>query len=460
MVNRRMRFCITLLVVSLFPQIILQANERLPNVVIIFLDDSGWSDFHPFGQPTYETPHVERLAEEGTRFDRFYVPQAICSASRSALLTGCFPGRTKMFGAHGPNARGLEPKFATIAELLKERGYATAHFGKWHCGDQDETRPLARGFDEHAGLMYSNDMWRYHPTDPEHWGKYPLQFWDNGEVTIEDVGHDDQSQLTTWATENAVDFIRRKRDEPFFLYLAHSMPHVPLYCSDKFLGKSGEGLYGDVIMELDWSVGEVMEALREHGLEENTLVIFSSDNGPWSGYGNHAGNTPFREAKATGFDGGLRSATLIKYPGMIPGGVQSQATLSTVDLLPTIVGLAGAQPPANQIDGKDVWPLIVGKPEAQNPHRYYPFSTGKTFEGIITADGRWKLHLPHAYRFVTEPGVDGAGGVYERREIELSLFDLENDPGEINNLVDEYPEVAYELKLLAEAHRERFYKSE
>lgn len=433
------------------------AEAQRPNVVIIFLDDSGFGDFHPFGDPPYPTPHVARLAAEGMRLNQFYVPQAVCSASRAALLSGCYPGRTKVFGAHGPGGRGLPPKFATIAEVLKKNGYATAHFGKWHCGDTPETRPLARGFDEHAGLMISNDMWKHHPVNPEHWGKHPLPYWRNGKITIEEVGKKDQTQLTTWATESAVDFIKRKHEEPFFLYLAHSMPHVPLFCSEKFLGKSGAGLYGDVIMEIDWSVGEVMKALSEHGVEQETLVLFSSDNGPWAEYGDHAGTTPFREHKATGFDGGIRSATLMKFPGRLEAGSTLDRAVSSIDLLPTLVHLTGSKLPENEIDGKNAWPILSGGAEAATLHDYYPFSTGRTFEGVISGDGRWKLHLPHRYRHVVEPGKGGQPGRTTGKSIELSLFDLQADPGETTNVLEAHPEVAARLKALALAHRERFY---
>src|SRR5215471_5374820 len=289
------------------PKLSQGAGEKPPNFVLIFLDDSGWADFRPFGSPAYRTPNVEQLATEGCRFNNFYVPQAVCSASRSALLSACYPGRTKVVGAHGPRARGLDPKYATLGQVMKSRGYATAVFGKWHIGDQPETRPPARGFDESCGLMYSNDMWEFHPENPERYS-VPLHFWENGKVKIERVTQREQPMLTTWYTEHAVDFIHRNKSNPFLLYVPHSMPHVPLYRSEKFKGRSGAGVYGDVIMEIDWSVSEIMKALKESGLEENTLVVMTSDNGPWTSYGNHAGMTPFREAKATGFDGGTRSA--------------------------------------------------------------------------------------------------------------------------------------------------------
>ncbi|MDF1789012.1 MAG: sulfatase [Verrucomicrobiales bacterium] len=436
----------------------LAESSQHPNVVIIFLDDSGYGDFHPFGTPSYSTPNVEKLAAEGMRLNKFYVPQAICSASRSALLSGCFPGRTKVFGAHGPNGRGLDRKFMTMAEMFKENGYATAHFGKWHCGDTPQTRPLARGFNEHAGLMYSNDMWKHHPKDPEYWGKHPLQYWENGRIKIKEVSKKDQTQLTTWSTEYAVDFIHRNSKTPFFLYLAHSMPHVPIFCSDKFLGKSGAGLYGDVIMELDWSVGEVMKAIRKAGVEKNTIIIFSSDNGPWSEYGNHAGVTPFREHKTTSFDGGIRSATIMKYPEQITGGSEMNRVIGSIDLLPTLAHLTGTPLPTNEIDGKNVWPLISGSKDAENPHDYYPFSSGRDFEAVISSDGRWKLHLPHKYRHALEAGKDGMPGRISWPMIELSLFDLENDPSESRNLINKYPEIAAKLNVYAEKHKKRFYE--
>jgi arylsulfatase A len=432
--------------------------EPPPNIVLIMLDDSGWSDFETFGTPPYKTPNVHRLADEGCRFENFYVPQAVCSASRSALLSGCYPGRTKVFGAHGPRRRGLDPKYATLGNVLQARGYETAVFGKWHIGDQPDTRPPARGFSESCGLMYSNDMWEFHPTAGESYLKYPLQFWDNGKITLERMTQEHQPMLTTWYTEHAVDFIRRKKDGPFFLYVPHSMPHVPIFCSEKFQGKSGAGLYGDVMMEIDWSVGEIMKALQENGVEDNTLVIFTSDNGPWVSYGNHAGVTPFREAKATGFDGGIRSACTMKFPGRIKPGTISTNTFSTLDFLPTLAHLTGAKLPENPIDGKNVWDSIIGAPNATNPHDYYPFSTSKTFEGVISGDGRWKLHIPHTYRHLVEAGNDGSPGKYDRqKKIELSLFDMKNDPHETTNVREKYPEIAAKLQAYATQHKEKFY---
>ena len=443
--------------IGLPASIIGQQRNRQPNFVIIFLDDSGWSDFRPFSRTAYATPNVERLARQGCAFHNFYVPQAICSASRASLLTGCYPGRTSVFGAHPPRARGLNPKFATIGEVLKKSGYRTAVFGKWHVGDQPETRPPARGFDESCGLMYSNDMWQFHPENPAYWGQHPLQYWENGKVAIEPVTKEHQPMLTTWYTEHAVDFIKRNRARPFLLYVPHSMPHVPLFVSRKFNGKSGAGLYGDVMMEIDWSVGEIMKALKESGVEDNTLVILTSDNGPWLSYGNHAGKTPFREGKGTGFDGGTRSACIMRYPGRINSGTICRKVLCSIDFMPTMAYLAGAALPQNPIDGANVWGLIAGTAGFRNPSEFYAFSTNDRFEGIITSDGKWKLHLPHPYNSLAVAGKDGMPGKYESKTIDMALFDMENDPHETTNVLQEFPDVAERLKGYAEQHRRQFY---
>ncbi len=450
--------CMTIFLSSCSQKPAKQEENKQPNVVIIFLDDSGYNDFSPFGDLFIETPNVKTLAEEGVSFKNFYVPQAVCSASRAALLSGCYPGRTKVFGAHGPKERGLDPKFPIIGEVFKAAGYKTGFFGKWHIGDQEDTRPQSRGFDETCGLMYSNDMWKHHPESPEYWGRFPLQFWENGKVIIEDVDSSDQQYLTKWYTEHAVDFINRHKDEPFLLYVPHSMSHVPLFCSPEFKGKSGVGLYGDVISELDWSVGKINKALKENGLDENTIVVFSSDNGPWIAYGNHAGTTPFREAKGTTFDGGTRSATIIKYPAQLEGNKESTDALMTIDLLPTLCHLANVPLPETEIDGKNVWDLISGKPDAKNPHDYYAFTNNNEFQAIMSGDGKWKLHLPHNYRTMSEiKGKDGLPGKYQQAHIDLSLFDMENDPYETTNVLDQHPEVAEHLLQLAEQHKQKFF---
>ena len=429
-----------------------------PNVVLIFLDDGAFDDFSPFGNPSYPTPNVEMLAKEGRSFYNFYVPQAICSASRAVLMTGCYPGRTKVFGAIGPKNPGLDPKFLTMGEVFQKNGYRTALFGKWHLGDQPGRRPADRGFDESTGLMYSNDMWAGHPENPDYWGKFPLQYWKNGKVVIDSITAKDQKQLTTWYTEDAVDFIDKNKDRPFFLYLPHSMPHVPIFASDKFTGKSGTGLYGDVIMELDWSVGEINKALKKNGLEENTILIFiASDNGPWLSYGDHAGITRYREGKGTIFDGGVRNPLIIKYPKELNGGSISRSTFSSVDILPTVCMLTGTPLPKNDIDGSDVWDLITNKSGATNPHQYYPLSNGSDFQGIISGDGKWKLHIPHAYRTLLKAGKDGQPGTYIQKDLDTTLFDLVHDPYEKGDVKEWYPERLRAMMKMATDHQTKFY---
>ena len=433
-------------------------GRKPPNFVLIFLDDSGWADFHPFGDPAYQTPNVERLARQGCSFHNFYVPQAICSASRSALLSGCYPGRTKVVGAHPPRARGLDPKFATMGQVLKARGYRTAVFGKWHIGDQPDTRPPARGYDESCGLMYSNDMWEYHPENPQAWGKYPLQFWDNGKVTIERVTKEHQAMLTTWYTEHAVDFIRRNKGNPFLLYVPHNMPHVPIFASEKFKGKSGTGLYGDVMMEIDWSVGEIMKALKDGGPRREHAGLLQLRQRPLD----RVRQSCRENAIPRGQSHQLRRRHAQRLHHAIPGpdprpARSPSACSATVDMLPTMARLAGAKLPDNPIDGRDVWDIIRGQPGAKNPHDYYPFSTGANFEGVISADGHWKLHLPHKYITLDYAGKDGKPGKYTTKQIELSLFDMEKDPHETTNAIGKYPTIAERLKGYAEEHRAQFY---
>ncbi len=321
-----------------------------PNVVLIFMDDAGYGDFHPFGNPPYATPHVKRLAAEGGRFNRFFVPQAVCSASRAALLTGCYPERTKMFGALSPGEKGLDGKFSTMAEVFKKSGYATAIFGKWHLGEEAATRPAARGFDESAGLLLSNDMWDKNNRDPKKWSNYHLKFWTNDKVTCERVTPEFQTSLTCQAAQASVDFIQRHKASPFFLYVPFSMPHVPLYCSEAFQNKSGAGLYGDVIMELDDAIGQITGALQANGLEENTIVIMTSDNGPWLLWGNHAGQTPFREGKTTSFNGGTQSCEF---------GFQLFDSLRVHRIVDEVFGLLGIFLPVVQFPLVHIWFVVM-----------------------------------------------------------------------------------------------------
>ncbi len=436
----------------------LHADQK-PNFVIMFLDDSGWGDFHPFGNPKYPTPNVEKLAAGGCRYDNFYVPQAVCSASRAALMTGTFPGRNKVFGAHAPRRPALDPMFTTLSEVLKADGYATGMFGKWHLGDVDGQRPLDRGFDEHHGIYYSNDMWRHHPENPEFWGKWPLVYWENDKPKVEDCAAEHQNQFTTWITEAAVDFINRHADQPFLCYIPHPQPHVPLHVSNKFRGKSGQGLYGDVMMEIDWSMGQVIDSLENNGLTDNTVILFTSDNGPWLSYGDHAGVTPFREGKGTSFDGGCRSACVVRYPNQIKAGGRSTRTWCSVDVLPTFVRLAGAQPPQGTLDGRDVWPIISGQSDEPHPGDFIEQTIGGEFQAVITVDGKWKLHVPHKFRTMigSTPGSGGIPGRAQQQQIGYALFDMVNDPMESTDVIKDHPEVARKLVEAAEQHRQKWF---
>ncbi len=427
------------------------AREELPNVIIVFTDDQGYQDLSCFGSPDIKTPNIDRMAEQGRRFTDFYVAAPVCSASRAALLTGCYPQRVGIQGVLFPEARiGINPKELTIAEVLKRRGYATAIVGKWHLGSRPRFLPTRHGFDEYFGLPYSNDMWprnryRKKPYDP-----LPLI---KGEKAIE---HDpDQSQLTTRYTEYAVDFIERNKDRPFFLYLAHSMPHVPLHVSDKYKGSSPRGLYGDVIQEIDWSVGVILDMLRRLKLDKKTLVVFTSDNGPWLTYGRqHAGSAdPLREGKGTSFEGGFREPCIMWWPGTIPAGTTCNEMALSMDLLPTLAKLTGVELPKDRIiDGKDIWPLMSGEKDATTPHEAFAFYFGGTLQAIRS--GRWKLHFPHGYMTIIVPGKDNRRGTEEVRWIGLSLFDLNGDVGETTNVADQHPDVVERIEKLAERFRD------
>jgi arylsulfatase A len=425
-------------------------QERPPNFVIILADDLGYADVGVFGAKGYQTPNLDRMAQEGRRFTRFYVSQPVCSASRTALLTGCYSNRLGIHGALGPKAlHGISDQETTIAELLHARGYATAIYGKWHLGHHPQFLPTRHGFDEYFGLPYSNDMWPNHPTDKS----YPPLPLIEGERVVQLMP--DQTQLTTWYTERAVRFIEKNRDRPFFLYVPHNMPHVPLHVSEKFRGKSARGLYGDVIMEIDWSVGEILAALRRSGVDRNTLVVFLSDNGPWLSYGDHAGLAgPLREGKGTVWEGGVRSPCIMRWPARVPAGSVSREPAMTIDLLPTIAGFAGAALPKLPIDGLDVAPLITGPSTARNPHEaYFLYYEMNQLQAVIS--GRWKLELPHTYRTLggKPGGTGGQPAPYAAAKTGSELYDLESDVGEKKDVAAAHPDVVRRLEALAEKAR-------
>lgn len=428
------------------------STDDRPNIVLIFTDDQGYQDVGCFGSPDIETPNLDQMAAEGRKFTDFCVAQSVCSASRAALLTGCYPNRIGIRGAlsHRSNF-GINSEETTIAEVLKTRGYSTAIYGKWHLGHHHPFLPMQHGFDDYFGLPYSNDMWPFHPTSGKHYPPLPLI---DGNKAIEH--NPDQSKLTTQYTERAVAFIEKNKEQPFFLYLAHSMPHVPLFVSDKFKGKSKRGLYGDVISEIDWSVGQVLETLKKNSLDEKTLVIFTSDNGPWLSYGNHGGSAlPLREGKGTAWEGGMREPCIMRWPGRIPAGTVCDEFAATIDVLPTIAQIVKA--PIQQkriIDGKDISPLVFGKTDVTTPHEFYFYYWINELHAIRS--GRWKLHFPHPYRSLKSlPGRDGMPGPYVQKKTGYELYDLETDAIESSNVANLFPEVVERLKKLAKiAHQD------
>jgi arylsulfatase A-like enzyme len=441
-----------------------------PNIIFIYADDLGYSDLGVYGAKGIKTPNIDRLALGGTRFTSFYVAQAVCTASRAALLTGCYPNRVSLYGAlNHLSTTGINPDEILIPEILRSKGYVTALFGKWHLGTKPMFNPMRHGFDEYFGIPYSNDNSKYHPSVK---GLPPLPLYEGDSVIETDP---DQSQFTQRITEHAVSFIERNRDTPFFLYVPHIMPHVPIFASEKFKGKSDLGLYGDVVEELDWSVGEILNTLRENNLDDKTLVIFSSDNGPFLSYGNHAGQAyPLREGKLTSFEGGIRTPFIARWPGHIPAARECDDPICAIDMLPTFCALAGAPLPKAKIDGKNIWPIMAGVPGALNPHEALFFYAGEELQAVRS--GPWKLHFAHPYLTVAgDPGRDGKPSNFDKLEpashtksglegiasrhgyrvehLALSLFNLVEDPGETKNVAEAHPEVVEKLKALAEPMR-------
>ncbi|HVI46798.1 MAG TPA: sulfatase [Chitinophaga sp.] len=438
--------------------------DKKPNVVIIFMDDMGYGDLSCYAGTPWQTPNINKLASQGMRFTYFYVAQAVCSASRAALLTGCYPNRVGINGALWPSAPiALDTSEQTIANVLKQQGYHTGMVGKWHLGSKQPWLPLQHGFDEYLGLPYSNDMWPVHydgvpyaDTSSNPRRKYPPLPLIEGNTPLKYIRTlDDQATLTTLYTERACRFIKANKKQPFFLYLAHSMPHVPIAASGKFKGKSGDGLFGDVIEEIDWSVGQVLKALEENGLSDNTLVIFTSDNGPWLSYGNHAGNTGgLREGKGTSWEGGIRVPCIMRWPHKIPAGAVCNKMAATIDLLPTIAGLCGAKLPARRIDGLDIKSLMLNEPNANPRDELAVYYGVNSLEAI--RKGPWKLVLPHKSRTykLNLPGYDGFPGAQPEVKTELALYDMRRDPGETLDVQRQFPEVVKDLMKIAERYRQ------
>ncbi len=433
---------------------VIQAADSPPNFVIIFADDQGYQDVGCFGSPDIRTPNLDRMAAEGRKFTNFYVGAQVCSASRASLLTGCYCDRVGVTGVFFPNRnprRGLNPDEITIAEVLKPKGYATACIGKWHLGDEKPFLPTRQGFDSYYGIPYSNDMsvnpemsvsadivWREGMTLDKMRTEKPKRDWVpllRDEEVVEYPA--DQRTLTKRYTKEAVRFINENRQRPFFLYLPHTMPHVPLFTSENFRG-SKRGIYGDVIEEIDWSVGQVLAALKAAGVDDNTLVVFTSDNGPWLSKGAHGGCAlPLRDGKFTSYEGGMREPCIMRWPGRIPAGTTCSQIAATIDLLPTLAELAGSRPPQDRIiDGRSILPLLEGKPGANSPHNAYFYRTA------AVRVGKWKLHIRARSTVKSQP----VGKL-------PALHDLSTDIAEKNNLADEHPEVVERLAKLLDEHR-------
>jgi len=426
------------------PQMFSQASSprEKPNLIIIFCDDLGYGDLGCFGSKVHRTPNIDRMAEEGMRLTSFYVTSGVCTPSRASLLTGCYPRRVNMHVSDRNECvlfpvakKGLNPDEITIAEVLKEQGYATACMGKWHLGDQPPFLPTRQGFDYYCGIPYSNDMGaRQRRKNP------PLPLLRNEKVIEAPV---DQNTITKRYTDEAIKFITANRDKAFFLYLPHTMPHNPVHASERFRGKSANGGYGDAVEEINWSTGEILATLKKLGIDNRTLVLFTSDNGAASRWG--GGNAPLSGWKGSTMEGGMRVPCVVRWPGRIPAGKTCDELASTLDLLPTFARLAGARPPSDRIiDGKDVWPLMSGKPGAKSPHQAFYYYQMDQLQAVRS--GRWKLHLPLKMK-----KRNWGKGI---PNTPLQLFDLKADNAETTNLAADHADVVKRLLALAEKARE------
>ena len=396
------------------------SSAHRPNIVFIFADDLGYGDIGAFGAKDIKTPHIDKLADDGIKFTDFYSASNVCSTSRASLLTGRYSvrmGISAVFTASSPD--GMPQSEVTIAEALKPQGYATGMVGKWHLGHNDRFMPWNQGFDEFYGVPYSNDMGSFY-------------WYENQDILYEDI---DQQYLTKRYTDKAIDFINRHQSQPFFLYLAHSMPHVPLYASPNFQGKSERGLYGDVVQELDWSVGEIVRTLKAKGLWENTLLVFSSDNGPWLMMADHGGSPGIlHNGKMTTFDGGHRVPTIAHWPNGIKSR-EVQQVASMLDWFPTFVELAGAPVLEDrEIDGTSLGPLLAGEDSDIEAEYAYFDKSNKKVDAV--RHGKWKLK--RARSSMTPAFIENIAqfGEYSHP---LMLIDLVADPGETNNLAQQHP---------------------
>lgn len=423
-----------------------------PNIIFVLTDDLGFNDLSSYGSTIIHTPNLDKLASEGALLNSYYSPQAVCSASRASILTGSYPNRIGFSGALGPNSKkGINPNELLISEMLKDKGYKTAVYGKWHLGDNKKFLPTRHGFDDFYGILYSNDMWPFHAEYPD---SYPdLMLYDK-ETPIKVL--EDQSNLTKDLTTKSVEFIEKNKNNPFFLYLAHPQPHVPLFASSNFSGKSENGLYTDVIQEIDHSVGAIMKALKDNDLEDNTIVVFTSDNGPWLSYGEHAGSTGiYKEGKGTTWEGGQRVPCIVWYPNEIKPNTVISAPLMGIDWLPTFASVTNSKLSENKIDGKNIWEVLINKTD-KSPHEalffYYHVNS---LHAVRYGD--WKMYFPHRYRTLNgrKGRNDGSPIKYQYVNLEkMELYNLVEDPSETKNIFDQHPEIAKKIEKLADIKRD------
>tara|TARA_B100001996_G_scaffold213786_1_gene164191 strand:+ start:925 stop:2355 length:1431 start_codon:yes stop_codon:yes gene_type:complete len=424
-----------------------------PNVIFILTDDQGYQDLSCYNASNIYTPNIDFLANNGARFTSYYASNPVCSASRASILTGCYAERIGVFNAYMPNSKyGLNPKETTIAELLKKKKYTTGIFGKWHLGDAPEFLPRQHGFDEFYGILYSNDMWPKHPQQGSIFNFSDIYLYEN-ENRIKTIN--DQSYLTQQLTEKTISFIEKNKEKPFFLLLAHPQPHVPLFVSPSFKGKSKRDLYGDVIQEIDDSVGQIINTLKTYNLENNTIIIFTSDNGPWLSYGGHSGSAgDFREGKGTNWEGGHRVPGIVYYPNEIESNTVINAPAMGIDWLPTIADFTNTPLPKNKIDGLSLVPLLK-KQTTKSPHKNF-FFYYRVNELHAIRHNNWKLYLPHTYRSLNgRKGTNNGIPIkYDMNEIKFSeLYNLSNDPSEKNNLATTNQDVVLKIEKIADSIR-------
>jgi arylsulfatase len=439
------------------------AQNTHPNVVLIMMDDMGYGDTQPYGMTGINMPVFNRLSREGTRFTHYNAAQPICTASRAALLTGCYSNRVGMTGALLPGDRkALNPDEQTIASLLKDGGYVTGMFGKWHLGNKSPFWPTHYGFDTFYGIPYSHDIWNRDENgnlvtdkkDMRHtWPPLPLI---EGDKVIDSITSKERlSMLLTNLTEHSVQFIKQNKNKPFFLYLAHTMPHVPLAPSARFRGKSEMGAFGDEIMEINWSITQILNTLDEEKLTNNTIVIVTSDNGPWTKYGDNAGSSGgLREGKATSWEGGTRVPMWVRWPRKIAAGDVNSGLMVNIDWLPTIIAATGAKMPNKPIDGLNFLPFLTGKTQVDPREVFYYYFGKNNLEAVRYKN--WKLVLPHpSYTYAEFTlGKGGKGGRVGMAQVPMALYDLAHDPGEAYDLQGNYPEIVKKLQDLAEKARE------